>query len=244
MHDYTTIPDQEIHVSKIIFKGIDRIKQENINNLCGNIYKSNTFHSLLKNANNFLILINELGIFKELKLRLEEDADFGSAKHLPIKLTFEGVENKFSLKLGSFLLKDDPSVYFNFKIFNIGNRPNGIYFSASQGMSNNRPFELLFNFPFMNNLASIQLALRSKEKFGYYTQSSDRLAFSITKFLDEKSKISFITQIVDEIQNTSDEKLPIPIRNSLYPGLATLIGVHLIKSSLDNVVLPSSGVKN
>jgi hypothetical protein len=244
MYDYKTIPDQEIHVTKITFEGIDRIDEGNIKKLCDRIYNSSTFHSLLRNSNNFLILMNELGVFKEVKLKLEEDTDFKSTKPVPIKLTFEGAENRFSLKIGSYLLKDDPSLYFNFKVFNIGSRPNSIYFNASKGMSNNQPFELLFNFPFTNSLASIQLALRSKEKFGYYTQFSNRLAFTLTRFFDEKCKISFTAHIIDEIQNTSDEKLPIAIRKSLFPGLATLLGVQITKNSLDNNVLPCSGLKN
>src|SRR6202035_3300124 len=103
MYDSRAIPDQEILVTNIIFKGLDKIQEENIKGLCNEIYDSKGFHSLLKNSNNFLTLLNELGVFKELTLKLEEDADNGSSNPIPIKLTFEGIENKFSLKVGSFI---------------------------------------------------------------------------------------------------------------------------------------------
>jgi hypothetical protein len=244
MIDYKAIPDQEILVTNVIFNGLSKIKEKEIKGLCKEIYNSNSFHSLLKSSNNFLILLNELGTFKELTLKLEEDVEFKSAKPVPIKLIFEGVENNFALKIGSYILKDDPSLYFNMKIFNIANKLNTLYFNTSQGINNNRPFEFQYNFPFKSFLTSFQLILKSKENFGYYSQNCNKISLSLTKFLNGKNKISFITELVDETHNTIDEKLPILIRKSLFPNLVSSFGFQFIRNSLDNTILPSSGTKN
>lgn len=238
-HNLLHVP---VEVQRVLFEGNHRVNTQNFLKFTGQLHRSGNLGEVLNSAQNSIRELNSFDSFKDIKISLEEGSNDIHEK-VPVNVRFVVSEKGFGLKSGVEISRNEPCLYFNGQIFNIAGRIGRLSLLSHCGIKNHKPFEIIYD-GFMGPFrSSAGIVIHAKESFEFFSKIFSSAYLTLSKPF-QSWNFSCCLRIADEtLLPSTSQIVSHELRKKLSNALLHSVTFTLSKSSLDSLIIPTTGCK-